>query len=298
MNDDALFHRQTRLTDSSPIPQNDIYRSVPGTAYLAGSGAKGTTCGDCKYWRGSCEEFARMMPGSPEIAVPTETPSCKYFVDAPNGKTGRTFALAEDNAGYMAGITSGLLVADLKMLAATGYRAKVVLADPPWKFAVRSERGKHRSPERHYAVMSIEEIAALGPLVRDVTDDHAALFLWVSSPMLFEARAVIEAWGFKYKTVAFNWAKITAAGKAAIGLGYWTRAGSEICLLAIRGRPKRLAQDIPQLLLAGRGAHSEKPIEIHHRIEKLLGEVPRLELFAREAKVGWTAWGTMEGVQS
>lgn len=289
------FRRQTLFADTGAPVRTDMARTVPGMAHFAGSGPEGASCGGCLHWRGSCLQFARMMPAAGGIAVAAETPACRYFEPTLEIAARRDFTLAIDDAHYRAELASGRFVTDLRALADTGYRAGAIVADPPWPFAVRSERGKQRSAERHYATMTIEAIAELGPLVRGVAARDCVLFLWVTQPTLFETRQVIESWGFQYRTIAFTWAKTTLAGKAASGLGYWSRAGSEVCLLAARGRPKRIAKNVPQLLLAPRRAHSEKPIEIHHRIQRLVAG-PFLELFARETVLGWTAWGTLEGV--
>ncbi|MFQ5774010.1 MAG: MT-A70 family methyltransferase [Kiloniellaceae bacterium] len=118
-----------------------------------------------------------------------------------------------------------------------------------------------------------------------------ALFLWASSPLLPQAFAVIEAWGFAYRTLAFCWAKTGRARAGFVaGKGYWTRAGAELCLLATRGAPVRLAADVDQLIAAPRGRHSEKPPQTHARIERLVAG-PYLELFARRPRPGWDAWG-------
>jgi N6-adenosine-specific RNA methylase IME4 len=195
-----------------------------------------------------------------------------------------------------------------------------ILADPPWRFATFSEKGRGRcpdgirtnangnftdglnnSPERHYATMSVDDIKAL-PIPRLVSKD-CVLLLWAVDPMLPQAIAVGEAWGFTYKTTGFVWAKerrtTSARGdriedpdlkRFPIGTGYWTRANPEICLLFTRGKPKRLSASVRKLLIAPRREHSRKPDEQYDRIEALVAG-PYLELFARNQRPGWTAWG-------
>jgi N6-adenosine-specific RNA methylase IME4 len=124
--------------------------------------------------------------------------------------------------------------------------------------------------------------------------DDCALFMWAIDPMLPQALDVIQAWGFKYKTVAFTWAKINKSGKDPIGGGYWTRANPEMCLLATRGKPKRLNADVRQLIMAPRREHSRKPDEIYGRIERLVAG-PYLEMFARQTRPGWDSWGDEVG---
>jgi N6-adenosine-specific RNA methylase IME4 len=165
----------------------------------------------------------------------------------------------------------------------------VILADPPWSFKTYSGKGKGRSAEAHYDCMSIESVRAL-PVSNWVTED-CALFLWSINPMLPQALAVIEAWGFTYKTVAFTWAKRTTRDNGwHFGLGYWTRQNTESCLLATRGHPQRLSRSVRQLIVAPRGRHSAKPAEAHAWIEALCSG-PYLELFARGQRPGWDSWG-------
>ena len=125
-------------------------------------------------------------------------------------------------------------------------------------------------------------------------DDDCVLFLWAIDPMLPDALELIKAWGFTYKTVAFTWAKINESGKDPIGGGYWTRANPEMCLLATRGKPKRLNADVRQLLMAPRREHSRKPDEVYGRIEALV-DGPYLEMFARQTHPGWDSWGNEVG---
>jgi N6-adenosine-specific RNA methylase IME4 len=184
---------------------------------------------------------------------------------------------------------NGGKVEDLTALAASGFRAGVVYADPPWCFEVYSGKGKDRSAERHYDTQSLDEIAALP--VASVCAEDCALLLWAVMPELPGALQIIEAWGFTYKTTGFVWIKENRSGEGLFtGMGYWTRANAEVCLLATRGSPKRLAADVHQVLTSPVGAHSRKPGEVRERIQRLLGG-PYLELYGRQAVPGWTVWG-------
>lgn len=124
----------------------------------------------------------------------------------------------------------------------------VIYADPPWSYKVWSKKGAGRSAESHYPTMSIEAIKAL-PVSRIAAED-CALFLWITFPMLREGWGVMDAWGFTFKTVAFVWVKqCRKSDNIFTGMGYWTRANAEICLLATRGHPKRAARDVKQVIL-------------------------------------------------
>lgn len=96
----------------------------------------------------------------------------------------------------------------------------------------------------------------------------------------------------RYKTVAFNWVKQNRNGTGIfMGLGNWTRSNSEICLLATKGKPKRISGSVRSIVLSPLQQHSRKPAEIRDRIVELMGDLPRIELFAREAAPGWDVWG-------
>lgn len=138
--------------------------------------------------------------------------------------------------------------------------------------------------------MSLEDIKALP--VADLAEKDCTLFLWITFPLMREAFQVLEAWGFCYKTVAFVWVKQNRkADSLFFGMGYWTRANAEICLLATRGHPKRQSTAVPQVILSHVREHSRKPEEARERIVQLIGDLPRIELFARETPPGWDVWG-------
>jgi len=165
----------------------------------------------------------------------------------------------------------------------------VIYADPPWSFKTFSDKGKDRSPENHYNVMSLQDICNLP--VNNIANDDSVLLMWVVDPLLDKAFKVIEAWGFKYKTVGFTWAKTNRKSEGYFtGLGYWTRGNPEMCLLATKGKPKRISKSVPQLVVEQRREHSRKPDIMYNHIENLL-EGPYVELFARTQRSGWDSWG-------
>lgn len=179
--------------------------------------------------------------------------------------------------------------------AAGGY--SIIYADPAWHY---NNKGRGAA-ENHYATMKVDEICAL-PVKRLARPEGAVLFMWATGPnLLIEAPRVIDAWGFKYKTVGFTWVKYhEKSEKRCVGGGYWTRSNPEFCLLAVSGKPpERIDRAVRQLVetgtedvvLAPRGEHSAKPPEVRERIVQLLGDLPRVELFARERAAGWDAWG-------
>jgi N6-adenosine-specific RNA methylase IME4 len=197
---------------------------------------------------------------------------------------------------YAAAVQHGGKVADLDKLITSGKKFSTIYTDPPWTFEVYSGKGKERSAERHYDTMSLDAIAAL-PIAAFSAED-CALFMWAVWPELPGALKVIERWGFQYKTVAFVWVKTLNSGSHITvdgdglhwGMGYWTRANTEVCLLATKGSPTRLAMDVHQVVLAPKGEHSAKPEEVRRRIERLVPG-PRLELFGRAEVENWFVWG-------
>jgi N6-adenosine-specific RNA methylase IME4 len=203
-------------------------------------------------------------------------------------RTIKAVEIAEARAGYVERAEVGGTVEDLHKLAASGKRFAVIYADPPWDFTTYSDAGKGRSAEMHYGVMSLDAIKALP--VEALAADDAVLLLWATWPNLLDAIALIEAWGFRYKTAGFVWVKTCGNGNLHTGLGYHTRANSEQVLLATRGNPQRLAMDVHQIVMAPVGEHSAKPGEVHDRIERLLAG-PYLELFARAERERWDTWG-------
>lgn len=167
---------------------------------------------------------------------------------------------------------------------------QIILADPPWAYRVWSKKGAGRCAESHYPTMTMEGIRSLP--VKTLADKNCILFLWVTFPTIREAFTVIDAWGFQYKTVAFVWVKQNKKSDSLFwGMGYWTRANAEICLLATKGNPKRLSAAVHQIISAPVEQHSKKPDVVREKIVTLAGDIPRIELFARQVTPGWDVWG-------
>ena len=167
---------------------------------------------------------------------------------------------------------------------------EVVYADPPWSYRTWNKKEAGRTAESHYPTMSLSEICTLP--VADIIHTDAVLFLWATFPNLPQALEVIKAWGFEYKTVAFCWVKRNKVTPSwFVGLGHWTRANAEVCLLATKGKPQRISKGVRQIVDTPIERHSKKPDEVRNRIVELMGDVPRIELFAREQIAGWDVFG-------
>lgn len=184
----------------------------------------------------------------------------------------------------------------------------IIYADPPWSY---KDKGCNGNAAQHYPLMKDRDICALP--VQDIAAQDCVLFMWATYPKLQEALDVIKAWGFTYKTIGFQWVKQNRSGNGTFfGLGRWTRGNtepcliatkgeacqvsldtesSEPCLIATRGKPKRINPGVSQLVFSPLRAHSQKPDEVRDRIVELMGDQPRIELFARSAAAGWDCWG-------
>lgn len=172
----------------------------------------------------------------------------------------------------------------------------VIYADPPWNYKQGgTSASSHGIAKQHYATMPVDDICAI-PVRSICAEDGAACFLWATFPNITEAVQVMEAWGFQYKTAAFVWVKKNRKdGGNYMGLGAYTRANAEVCLLGVtpgfKAGERVRCHHVRQVIEAPRSEHSEKPDEARRRIVELLGDVPRIELFARRRADGWDAWG-------
>ena len=176
----------------------------------------------------------------------------------------------------------------------------IIYADPAWSYDDPSlERG---GALRHYQTMSIDEIKGLP--ISDLSAKDCTLFMCATFPKLREGLDVIEAWVFEFKTCAFVWVKTNKRTNpdqlsflpvesfdSFWGMGRWTRSNAEICLLGVKGKPKRESASVHQIIYASIDKHSKKPPETRDKIVQLCGDLPRLERFARQEVKGWDSWG-------
>lgn len=170
-------------------------------------------------------------------------------------------------------------------------KIKILLSDPPWEYN-RNWDNNPKNGGLPYSSMSQSDLFSLRSYLDQIMDTNSICLLWATFPKLKEAIDVLESWGFRYITVPFTWLKKTKDGKIYSGLGCHTNSNQEIVLLGKRGTGcKRLAKNVKQVIEAPRGSHSSKPTELHNRIVKLYGDLPRLELFARNKAPGWHCMG-------
>lgn len=167
----------------------------------------------------------------------------------------------------------------------------LIMADPPWHFELRSEAGEEKSPQAQYSTMTIEQIAALP--VADLAREDCLLWLWATAPLIKTQIEVAEAWGFEFKTSGV-WVKTTPSGKLAFGTGYLLRNCHEPFIIATRGEQSRVT-DVRSAFLAAAREHSRKPDEAFAIAERMKPHGRRVELFSRETRPGWDAWGDERG---
>jgi len=168
----------------------------------------------------------------------------------------------------------------------------IIYADPPWNGLGWNNGSGLKCPANHYEVQDLNWIKSLP--VQDISEEKSALFLWVTFPNLPQGLEVMSSWGFKYATCAFNWIKKNKKSDGwFIGCGNYTRANSEICLLGTKGGMQKFVKShsVRQVCDARIQEHSKKPDEIRDRIVELFGDLPRIELFARNYTEGWDVWG-------
>ncbi len=171
----------------------------------------------------------------------------------------------------------------------TDKKYNIIYADPPWSYNDKCNAG-NRGAEYKYPCMEVEDIKKLP--VNEISEDDCILFVWATFPMLQDGLDTIKAWGFTYKTLGFNWVKRNKKNPSWFwGMGNWTRSNPEVCLIGIKGKPKRISARIHSVIDTPIEGHSKKPNETRKRIVDLCGDIPRIELFARQSVDGWDCWG-------
>ena len=176
----------------------------------------------------------------------------------------------------------------------------IIYADPAWSY---DDKALNRGGAlRHYQTMTIDEIKNLP--VNKLANEDCILFMWATFPKLQEGLDVIKAWGFEYKTIGFTWIKTNKRTKinqfsflpsesfdSFWGMGRWTRSNAEICLIGVKGKPSREHADVHSVIYEPIDKHSKKPQIVRDKIIRLCGDLPRVELFARQVPKGWDVWG-------
>ena len=176
---------------------------------------------------------------------------------------------------------------------------KIIYADPAWSYKRKVGAG---IADEVYPTMKLDDIKALP--IKELAHKDCLLFIWVTFPMLLEGLSVIDAWGFKYKTLGFSWIKTNQRQDLAqttflpmqsidtfFGIGHYTKSNCELCLIGRKGDPIIVDNSVSSVLISPLRGHSRKPDEARDNIVKLCGDVPRVELFARQRHEGWDAWG-------
>ena len=174
----------------------------------------------------------------------------------------------------------------------TNKKYQIVYADPPWQYNKRNNPKTKfgKGAYGHYNLMTMQEIINLP--VKKIAAENCALFLWVTFPYLKEQIKLFEYWGFRYTTLGFSWVKTNSKNdKPFFGIGYYAKSNCEICLMGIKGKMKPASNRVSSCIIAPRQEHSKKPDEARKRIVELFGNVPRIELFARQCADGWDNWG-------
>jgi len=165
----------------------------------------------------------------------------------------------------------------------------IIYADCPWTYNDKANAGK-RGASHKYPTQSEDWLKSLP--VKDIAADDCVLFMWVTMPKLPDVFEVIKAWGFEYKTCAFTWVKKNKLKNSYfMGMGNWTRSNPELCLLATKGKPKRLSASVLSIIDSPIQSHSEKPSVTRDKIVELMGDLPRVELFSRHKVEKWDSWG-------
>jgi N6-adenosine-specific RNA methylase IME4 len=166
---------------------------------------------------------------------------------------------------------------------------KIIYIDPPWRTNFQNRKNLSTTAQsKLYPTMSSKDILELS--IGDIADKDCILFLWVINSEIPLGLECIKKWGFSYKTVAFTWVK-TTKNTYHFGGGNWTRSNPELCLLATKGNIKRQSKSVRNLTISPLREHSQKPLEIRDRIVKLVGNLPRIEIFARSITEGWDSIG-------
>jgi len=168
----------------------------------------------------------------------------------------------------------------------------IIYADPPWKYNSRNNINTRFGGGvfNKYSLMTMEEIKSLP--ISNLAEENCVLFLWCTFPYLDKQIKLFDYWGFRYCTLGFSWIKTNSKnGKPFFGVGYYAKSNCEICLMGMKGQLKPISNKVSSVIISPRREHSKKPDEVRNKIVELFGDLPRIELFAREKVEGWASWG-------
>ena len=182
----------------------------------------------------------------------------------------------------------------------TDKKYNIIYADPAWSYRDYTSRevaernlnnNSKKSVVMKYDVMKTQDLCDLP--IKDICAEDCILFMWVTMPKLNECFDLMKSWGFKYSTCGFTWIKKNKKNTSTNfwGMGRWTRSNAELCLIGIKGKPQRVSKSIHSVIETPIEEHSKKPSCVRDKIVELCGDLPRIELFARQYADGWDCWG-------
>lgn len=170
----------------------------------------------------------------------------------------------------------------------TDKKYDIIYADPPWSY--RNMGNIQATANSHYKTMTLEDLKKLP--VNELARENSILFMWATFPKIDEALDLIKAWGFEYKTVGFTWVKKNKRGGGNFfGVGWYTKSNAEVCLIGVKGKAPKISNSVSSIIESIREEHSKKPDIVREKIIEFSGNIPRIELFARQQVGGWDCWG-------
>lgn len=169
----------------------------------------------------------------------------------------------------------------------TDKKYKIIYADPPWEY--RNMGNIQATANSHYQTMKQKDIEELP--IKNICEKNCICFMWVTMPKLQEGLDTLKAWGFEYKTCGFTWIKKNKNGSNFFGVGWYTKSNAELCLIGTKGKPQKASNKVSQIIESVREEHSKKPSIARDKIVEFCGDLPRIELFARQSVEGWDCWG-------
>jgi N6-adenosine-specific RNA methylase IME4 len=255
----------------------EFAHNVDAIADAIGDQIRTEILGSGAFTRADVADIAKAIPEAKQEGLSFDSPK-EALAWAKQHRAEKALASREERLDKLAEISKGNIALD------TSQRYPVIYADPPWRYENPPMGGSNRSIENHYPTMSLEELRDLP--VSDLAMDDAVLYMWATAPKLAECIDILRAWGFEYRTVAI-W------DKEVIGMGYHFRNQHELLLVGKRGSipPPAAGTQPSSVYREKRGDHSAKPHFYYEMIEAAYPQLPKIELFCRSPRAGWSVWG-------